>query len=294
MATLFDIRNGDVVQLGRFDLQTLNGGQFRIDGGTMFGVVPRVLWERQFPADDQHRIAQRCSCLLVRSEDRIVVIDTGYGSKLPDKQQQQISAECGEPLVKSLAALGVTPDEVDAVIFTHLHFDHAGGASRTVEDGSIQDIFPRAEYIVQRREWVTAIGNFPEFRGAYQSENLEPLAQSGRLRLIDGNVEILPGLRAFVTGGHTDGHQAVLIESEGQVAVYLGDLCPTWRHLPVLWCLGYDVQMSQTRRAKAELLGLIADRNWFALFDHDPEVAGARLARDSRKDFVLVDPVPQI
>ncbi len=279
------------MQLGRFDLQTLNGGRFWIDGGTMFGVVPRVLWERQFPADEQHRIAQRCSCLLVSTQGRLVVIDTGYGPKLPEKQQRQISAEADEPLIASLAEFHVRPEDVDTVIFTHLHFDHAGGASRLLADGSIQDVFPRAEYVVQRREWITATGNFPEYRGAYQSENLEPLAKSGRLRLIDGNVEILPGLRSFVTGGHTDGHQAIIIESEGEVAIYLGDLCPTWRHLPVLWCLGYDVHMAQTRRSKAELLGLIADHGWLALFDHDPDIAAAKLTRNDRKDFAIVEPM---
>lgn len=279
------------MQLGRFDLRTLNGGRFWIDGGTMFGVVPRVLWERQFPADEHHRIPQRCSCLLVRSDDRVVVIDTGYGSKLPDKQQRQISADAGEPLITSLTEQGVRPEDVDAVIFTHLHFDHAGGASHVTANGTVQDVFPRAEYIVQRREWITATSKLPEYRGAYQAENLEPLARSGRLRFIDGNVEIFPGLRAYVTGGHTDGHQAILIESEGQTAVYLSDLCPTWRHLPVLWCLGYDVHMAQTRRSKADLLGQIADNNWFALFDHDPDIACAKLTRDSRKDFAVVDPV---
>lgn len=278
-----------VMQLGRFELHRVSGGRFRIDGGTMFGVVPRVLWERNFPTDEQHRIAQETNCVLIQTGTKNILIDTGYGPKLPDKQRQNMAAEHGEPLLVSLGQLGLTADDIDTVIFSHLHFDHAGGATRLNEAGELVPVFPRAEYIAQRHEWIVATADYPELRGAYPPENLLPLKASGQLRLMDGNVEILPGIRSMVTGGHTEAHQALVITSDGQTAAYLGDICATWRHLPVLWCMGYDVHMRQTRRAKADLLGLAADEGWMVFFNHDPDVFGARLKRDSKKDFATVD-----
>jgi len=280
------------MQLGDFEISTVSGGHYWIDGGTMFGVVPRVMWERQWEVDDQNRIPQRTNCLLVEAGSKRVLIDTGFGSKLTDKQRRHIHAEDGDPLLKSLQEHGLQPDDIDVVVFTHLHFDHAGGATQFDGDQKLVPTFPRAQYVVQRREWLNATANFPELRGAYSDDNLLPLSQSGRLRLIDGDVEIEPGLRAIVTGGHTDGHQAIMIESGDHTAVYVGDICATTRHLPVLWCLGYDVHMQQTRRAKIDLLGQIADQNWLVLFPHDPHTAAARLRRDPHKDFLIADSIP--
>lgn len=279
-----------MLQLGELELTTVCGGTYWIDGGTMFGVVPKLLWQRQYAPDESNRIFQRTSCLLVRSPDQTVLIDTGYGSKMTDKHRRQISGEEGEPLVRNLAAIGVAPEDIDAVIFTHLHFDHAGGASRMTAEGQLADVFPRAQYIVQRREWEIATSDLPELRGAYQPENLAPLLASGRLRFIEGDTEIFPGLRSVVTGGHTEAHQMIALHAGDQTAVYLADLVATVGHLRVSWCLGYDVHMIETRRAKQRCLGEIADNGWLALFNHDPEVAVARLARDSQKDFVVVDP----
>ncbi len=279
------------MRLGSFELRTISGGNYWIDGGTMFGVVPRVMWERQWELDDQNRIPQRTNCLLIETGSKRVLIDTGFGSKLTDKHRRHINAEEGDPLTKSLAQCGLTPADIDVVVFTHLHFDHAGGATSFDESGELVPTFPRAEYVVQRREWMIATASLPELRGAYNDDNLLPLSASGQLRLIDGDTEIVPGLHALVTGGHTDGHQAIVIESGSETAIYVGDICATTRHLPVLWCLGYDVHMQQTRRAKFDVLGQIADERWLALFPHDPQTAAARLRRDAQKDFVLADAV---
>lgn len=277
------------MRIGRYELTTVSGGRFFIDGGTMFGVVPRSLWSRVFPPDERNDIAQATNCVLIRGEGRTVLIDTGYGSKLAPKQQAIFRAEPGDPLLASLTALGVAPEDVDAVVLSHLHFDHAGGATRRAGDGRLVPTFPRAEYVVQKAEWETALSGVPELRGAYPLENLEPLAEARCLRFVDGDGELLPGLRGEVTGGHTENHQAVFVESEGQTAVYLGDLCPTSRHLPTLWCMAYDVHMLQTRRAKPGLLGRIADAGWWALLDHDPDHAAIRLARDPARDFVVAE-----
>jgi len=274
-----------MMQLGRFQLDIVSGGRYSIDGGTMFGVVPKVLWSRVFPCDEKNNIRQETNCVLLRDDSRTVLIDTGYGSKLSEKQRKIFESEDGDPLLRNLRAVGVEPEDVDAVVFSHLHFDHAGGATRLNESGDLTPTFPNAEYIVQRREWVTATAEYPELRGVYPQENLLPLRESGQLRLVDGNVELMPGLHAWVTGGHTQAHSAVVIEGEGETAIYLGDLCPSTRHLPVFWGMGYDVDMLQLRRKKAEVLGKVADDGWLALFDHDPDVATARLVRDAKRDF---------
>lgn len=275
------------MQFGRFQLDIVSGGRYSIDGGTMFGVVPKALWSRVFPCDEKNNIRQETNCVLLRDGQRTVLIDTGYGSKLSDKQQKIFESEDGDPLLRNLQAVGVQPEDVDAVVFSHLHFDHAGGATRLNDAGELVPTFPNAEYNAQRHEWVTATAGYPELRGVYPQENLLPLRESDQLRLVDGNVELLPGLHAWVTGGHTQAHSAIIIEGDGESAIYLGDLCPSTRHLPVFWGLGYDVDMLQLRRMKAEVLGKVADENWLALFDHDPDEAAVRLRRDDRRDFAV-------
>jgi glyoxylase-like metal-dependent hydrolase (beta-lactamase superfamily II) len=188
-----------------------------------------------------------------------------------------------------LAAAGVSVEEIDTVVLSHLHFDHAGGATCLDEEGALVPTFPNAEYVVQRSEWVSATAGYPELRGVYSQDNILPLAEAGVLRLIDGDVEIVPGISAIVTGGHTVGHAAIRIESQGQTAIYLGDLCPTRRHLPSLWGMGYDVDMLQVRRKKRELLGMIAEQGWLALFDHDPDHVAAYLKSNDEQAISVVE-----
>ena len=273
------------MQLGKFQLTTVSGGRFKSDGGTIFGVVPKALWSRVIPVDENNMIPQATNCVLVDTGSKKILIDTGYGSKLPEKQRKIISAEEGNPLLESLSEQGLGPRDIDIVVLSHLHFDHAGGATGLTETGDLIPTFPRAESYAQRREWVTATADFPELAGAYPGENLWPLDNSGQLRLVDGTWEIEPGVRMEVSGGHTEGHSVIVLESEGQTAVYLGDLCPSTRHFNSRWCMAYDVDLLETRRRKPEWLGRIADGNWLALFDHDPDFAAAYLERDDRKEF---------
>jgi glyoxylase-like metal-dependent hydrolase (beta-lactamase superfamily II) len=281
------------MKLGDFTISTVSGGRFRPDGGTMFGVVPKVMWSKLIEADEYNCIAQATNCVLVQTGRQNVLIDTGYGSKLRDKERLLLRADPGDPIVDSLVAKGLSPENIDLVILSHLHFDHAGGGIR-LADGKLVTTFPRAEYVVQRLEWEVAMAGYSELRAAYPMENIAPLENSGQLKLVDGDVEIVPGISARITGGHTNGQQALFIESGGETAVYLADACPTTRHLPSLWCMSYDMDLLQSRRIKPLLLGEIADRGWLALFDHDPDHAAARLCRDPDREFAVAQAITEL
>jgi glyoxylase-like metal-dependent hydrolase (beta-lactamase superfamily II) len=276
------------MQLGHFSVEVVSGGRFKMDGGAMFGVVPRALWSKHAPPDDQNRIQNASNCLFVDTGSNKVLVDTGYGSKLTDKQRGILASERGSPLAASLRQIDVTVEEIDTVLLTHLHFDHAGGGTEFDATERVKPSFPNAEYVVQRKEWDLATADLPELRGAYPQENVLPLRNADCLRLIDGDVEIVPGIRSILTGGHTPGHQSIVIESENATALYLGELCPTIRHLPIRWGMSFDLDVLQLRRKKSELLGLIADRGWLAVFDHDPGTPHARLRRDEERDFAIV------
>lgn len=279
------------MQLGDLEILHVSGGRLRFDGGAMFGVVPKVLWERKAPPDERNRIALATNCLLVRGGGHTALIDTGYGTKFTPKQRDLFALEEGDVLLASLARHGVHPQEVDTVILTHLHFDHVGGAIRLDPEGRLIPTFPRARHLVQHAEWQAATGGAPEFGDAYPNESFLPLQTAGLLDLIDGDREIVPGVHTLVTGGHTQGHQAVLIESGGRVAFYPADLCPMRPHLRRLWCMGFDLFPFQTRRLKPQLLGRAADEGWLVLWDHDPEVVAGYLQRDPKAEFRVVTPL---
>jgi glyoxylase-like metal-dependent hydrolase (beta-lactamase superfamily II) len=276
--------------LGSWQLDTLSGGTFRPDGGTMFGLVPKPLWEKLAPADERNRILLATNCALARDGTHTLLIDTGYGGKLSEKEREINAAQSGEPLLAGLAALGLAAEDIDLVVLSHLHFDHAGGGTRREADGTIAPAFSNARYIVQRGEWEDATGGAPELAGAYPLENLLPLYEAGRIDFIDGDVEIVPGLSSLVTGGHTRRHQALILESAGQTAIYPGDLCPTSAHLRRMWGMGYDVEPLETRRQKPKILGRAADEGWLVLFDHDPQIAACRLRRDNKQEFAVIEP----
>ena len=277
------------MQIGSWNLSTVSGGRLRLDGGAMFGVVPKPLWERFQPADEANRIRMATNCLVARDGRHTLLIETGPGGKFTPRQRDQLGLEPGEPLLQSLAVLGIEPAEVDLVVLTHLHFDHAGGGTRYNDAGSLVTTFPRARYLVQRAEWEVAMSQAPELTGSYPPEHLLPLAKSDQLELLDGNVEIVPGISTLLTPGHTLGHQSILIEGESTAALYIGDLCPLAAHLPARWHMAYDLYPLETRRRKPELLGQAADENWWVLWCHDPDQAAARIVRDEKRDFAVVE-----
>ena len=275
------------MQLGAWQLDAVSGGSFWLDGGAMFGVVPKPMWQRVAPPDEANRIPMATNCLLARDGRHTVLVDTGYGGKEPPRRRELFNLEAGEPLVAHLAALGVSPEQIDLVVFSHLHFDHAGGATRLDEQGRLAIVFPRARFVAQQGEWLDAVSGLPELRGSYPLENLLPLQDSGRLELIDGDVEIVPGLRSRVTGGHTRRHQSLVFDSAGQTACFVGDLCPTTAHLRSLWCMAYDVYPLETRRCKPQFLGQAADEGWHLFWDHDPRIVSCRIERHAEREFVI-------
>ena len=276
------------VLIGDTELRFVSGGQLRIDGGNMFGVIPRVLWERVSPPDALHRIRLETNCVLVRSPHSLGLIDTGYGGKIPAKQRQRYALDDGEPLTRNLADIGVAPDDVDWVILTHLHFDHAGGATHLDENGRLRATFPRARHYVQRVEWEDAVGNLPELVGAYYPDDFVPLQEAGLIDLIEGDVEIMLGVTTQLTGAHTRGHQLVRIESADDSAVLLADICPTAAHLPTLWTMAYDQFPLDVRRVKPVILNDVAEQHRVALFSHDPDLQAARLSRNSKGELSVM------
>jgi glyoxylase-like metal-dependent hydrolase (beta-lactamase superfamily II) len=272
-------------RLGDFTIHALDGGTQRLDGGAMFGVVPRPLWEKRIPPDERHRIPLALRCLLVETPDALVLVDNGAGNKESPKFKEIYGIENdGSPtrLEDALRAAGHGPEDVDVVVNTHLHFDHAGG--NTVRAGDeVRLAFPRARYVVQRGEWEYAHWQNERIQASYLAHNFEPVAAARRFDLVTGEVEVVPGVRVLPTPGHTPHHQSVLVESAGEVACFLADLVPTVAHLPLPWIMGYDVEPLVTLETKRTLLGRARRQGWLLVFEHDPQVAWGRLdAADER------------
>lgn len=262
--------------------EIVSGGRFRLDGGGMFGIIPRALWSRLYPPDEKGRIQLDTNCLLVRTGDELILVDSGNGPKLSEKERGIFDVDEGNPLLENLARRGVAPEAVTMVLFTHLHMDHAGGASRVAGD-EVVPAFPRARFVVQRQEWEDALHNRSHMRTSYRMENLQPLQDSGRLRLLDGDTEVAPGVRVHVTGGHTRAHQCVLLEQDGEIVLYVADICPTPAHFHPPYNMAYDMEPYETMLAKADLLRRAARDGWILVFDHEPEQKVVRVRQEGEK-----------
>lgn len=268
-------------------VQTVSGGTMRLDGGTMFGVVPKTLWERKTSADEHNRIALDTRCLLVRVDNQTILVDSGYGDKHGPRWREHHGPRSGHLLLENLKTLGISSQEIDIVILTHLHFDHAGGCTRRDAKGNLEPTFPRARHVVQQAEWEDATGDLPELVGAYFKEDFLPLADAGLVELVHGDAEIARGVHVRYTGGHTRGHQIVQIDTCLGPGLFVADLCPTIAHIRTFWTMAYDQYLLDVRRAKPRVLGEAADLGWPVFFEHDPHIAVAYLARHEKKEFVL-------
>ncbi len=262
--------------LGDLELVSLSDGFIRLDGGAMFGVVPRTLWEKHLPPDDRNRIPLGMRPLLVRG-DQTVLIDAGCGDKMDAKSADIYGLERTYHLDHSLAEAGVSPEDIDIVVASHLHFDHVGGFTARSGDGRIVPRFPRARYIAHRQEWEDATHPHERNRASYLAENFVPLQEAGVLTLVEDGAEIAPGVRYRRSGGHTAHHQVVMIESAGQTAVFAADMYPTSVHVPDPWVMGYDLYPMDTLAFKRAFAREAVDREYLIFFEHDPSLAAGIL-----------------
>ena len=275
------------MKLGEFEIYPVSDGRFRLDGGAMFGVVPKALWGKCCEADEQNRIPLSLNCLLIKAHGKNVLVDTGIGGKEAPKFHQMFAIDRKPTLIDSLKQLGVSPDDINMVITTHLHFDHAGGCTRKDNQGKLISTFPKAKYFVQRGEYEDAVNPNERTKASYRKENFAPVADCNQWQLLDGDTELLPGVSAIVTQGHTRHHQSVKIESEGNVAFYLGDLLPTVSHLPLPYVMGYDLYPLQTVETKRWVLDRAFAEGWLLMFEHDPAVQLGHVRKDTEGKYYL-------
>lgn len=268
--------------VGDFELTALTDGTYYLDGGAFFGIVPKVLWSKRLPSDDKNRVPTGLNSVLVRSGEKNILIETGVGNKLPEKMVQIY----GQPakLLDQLSTTGVSPDDIDIVINSHLHFDHCGW--NTIRDGGkIKPTFPNAKYFVQEGEWRHAHQGQRD-TVSYLHENYDPLVESGKMQLLHGSEEIVPGISVEVFPGHTRDMQAVIIQSGGKTACYISDLIPTSAHVEVNWVMGFDLYPLETIESRKRYYSRAIPENWLTMFTHDPEVPWSYLGKDERGKIV--------
>lgn len=277
------------MKLGEFDIQVLSDGLFKLDGGSMFGVVPKIIWEKSHPPDHMNRIELGLNCLLVRTGEKNILVDTGMGDKWDQKLRDIYDYRPGPGLLGGLAALGLTPQDIDLVIQTHLHLDHAGGSTRTGENGASVPTFPHARYLVQRGEWSAATQPDIRSKPSYLERDFLPLLDTNQVDFIDGDTEVLPGVRTIMTSGHTKYHQSVLVESNDEAAIFLADLIPTASHVRPNYTMAFDLYPMSVIENRQKIIEQAVQGNWLCIFEHDPRIPMGRIRREGKK--VWAEPI---
>ena len=271
--------------LGDVELISVCDGFFRLDGGSMFGTVPKVLWQKQAPPDDRNRITLAMRPLVVRGA-RTMIIDAGLGDKENDRFLEIYGVDRSRHLDHTLAEAGLSVEDIDIVLASHLHFDHAGGFTTRDASGRVRPRFPRAQYVVRRGEWEDATHPHERNRASYLKDNYVPLAEAGVLQLVDDDQTIMPGVKVRRTGGHTMHHQLIAIESGGRRAAFVADLIPTRAHVPDAWIMGYDLYPMDTLDAKKTFVREAIEREILVFFEHDPAVAAGYITDTDGKRAV--------
>jgi glyoxylase-like metal-dependent hydrolase (beta-lactamase superfamily II) len=282
------------MRLGDFEIHLLVAGGWHPDGGTLFGVVPKAVWQRRQPADERNLVRAACVGAVIRHGGRTIVCETGMGTKLTEKQARQFDVWEPDGMLGSLRRLGVRPEEVDLVLTTHLHWDHAGGFTRRGPAGRVELTFPRARHVVQRAEWAHATHPDPRSRAAYIDDDLLPVAEAGLLELVDGEAEVVPGVVLRQTGGHTPGHQMIVVRaSEDLACAMTGDLVALRPNLRIPWVASADLDVLRTIEEKTRLLEEASAHRWLLVLGHEVDQPAGYVDAEGgwEPEPVLNDPV---
>jgi len=271
--------------IGDFELTSLSDGIHHLDGGAYFSVVPKTLWSKKLPPDENNRVPSGLNSVLIRTGDRNVLIETGIGNKLPEKMAQIY----GQPakLLDSLHAVGLAPEDVDIVINSHLHFDHCGW-NTIRQNGSVRATFPNAKYYAQEGEWQHAHEDQRD-SVSFFTENYDPLVESGQMQLLRGSAEIVPGISVEVYPGHTRDMQSIYVRGGGKTACYISDLIPTSSHLDLYWLMSFDLYPVQSVESRKRFYSRALPENWLVMFTHDHQIPWAYLQKDERGKVAVRD-----
>lgn len=273
----------DSLTVGQFQIRGLRDGFFCLDGGAMFGVVPKTLWEKKYPADEYNRIKLGLNSILIQTKDNNVLVETGIGTHMDGKFNDLYCLDLQPGLVESLKDTGVEREDIDYVINTHLHFDHCGGNTFIDTSGTVVPTFPHAEYIVQKGEWESACHPTPRDKSSYLEKYFCPLDKHKQLHLVEGDTKIIKGVEVLLTPGHTAFHQCVKIESEEQVLFFLGDMVPTSGHVGLPYIMSYDLFPLETMQNKKKFYRLAQEEDWIMAFNHDPEFFFGKVGKKDDK-----------
>jgi glyoxylase-like metal-dependent hydrolase (beta-lactamase superfamily II) len=265
------------MNLGDFEIHLLTDGTFKLDGGAMFGIVPKPLWTRERPADERNRMLLSCNCPLIRTGKHNILIDCGLGRKWNEKQRDIYAIDERPRLIEELAGIGLKPSDITILLHTHLHLDHAGWNTQLNAKGEAEPVFVNARHVVERRELDVARKPNEIQRGTYISNNITPIDSDSGWDTFDDIREIVPGVTAFRTGGHTFGHLGVRIESGGQKALFIGEMMPTIAHRHLPWIMAYDLYPLETLEMKRTLFKECLQNNTLVLLNHDPTAFAVRL-----------------
>ena len=264
------------------NLHVIDTGHFKLDGGAMFGVVPKALWNRHQPADENNRCTWAMRCLLIEAHGRVILIDTGMGNKQDDKFRSHFEPHGEGDLLASIARAGYTREEITDIVLTHLHFDHCGGAVQKRPNGDLELTFPNAIHWSEENHWKWATDPNPRERASFLKENILPIQESGMLKFVNDDTEIIPELWFAIADGHTHGMLIPHLEIGEETLVFMADLLPSPTHIPLAWVMGYDIDPLQTIREKEAFLAEAADNNFILFYEHDPIIECSRVVQTEK------------